>query len=119
MTLIVNFSCQYEGILGQDFWKEHRTTIKYCDRTITMNEVIMSFDNDTNRANNETHKLTLKPRMRVLYEYPLNLNTRIIVSQPALGCLKSVAMRKLLEHSNTFNRLPYMATVLAIGRMAP
>jgi hypothetical protein len=30
------FDCQYDGILGQDFWKNKRATINYCDRTITM-----------------------------------------------------------------------------------
>ena len=45
-----NFGCQYDGILGQDFWKLHRVTINYCDRTITMNDVIMRFDSETDRT---------------------------------------------------------------------
>jgi len=57
-----NFGCQYDGILGQDFWKNNRATINYCDRTITMGEVIMSFDNEVNEVKNKSHKLTLKTR---------------------------------------------------------
>lgn len=49
-----DFGCQYYGILGQDFWKNNRDTINYCDRTITMDEVIMSFDNEVNKAKNKS-----------------------------------------------------------------
>ena len=48
------FDCQYDGILGQDFWKDKRATINYCDRTITMGEVVINFDNETNKVVNET-----------------------------------------------------------------
>lgn len=34
-----NFGCQYNGILGQDFWKK-QSYHTYCDRTITMSDVI-------------------------------------------------------------------------------
>jgi len=34
-----NYGCQYDGILSQDFWKNHRATINYCDHTITINDV--------------------------------------------------------------------------------
>jgi orotate phosphoribosyltransferase-like protein len=55
-----DFGCQYDGILGQDFWKNNKSTINYCDRTITMGEVIMSFDNEINEAKNKSYALTLK-----------------------------------------------------------
>lgn len=55
-----SFDCLYDGILGQDFWKNKRATINYCDRTITMGKVIINFDVETNSVVNETHKLTLK-----------------------------------------------------------
>jgi len=44
------FSCQYDGILGQEFWRKYRATINYCDRTITMNDVTMNFDSETDRT---------------------------------------------------------------------
>jgi hypothetical protein len=53
-----SFDCQYYGILGQDFWKNKRTTINYCDHKITMGEVTINIDDKTNRAVRETHKLT-------------------------------------------------------------
>lgn len=55
-----SFDCRYDGILGQDFWKNNRATINYCDRTSTMDEVTMNFDDETNRTLGKTHKLTLK-----------------------------------------------------------
>jgi hypothetical protein len=57
-----DFGCQYDGILSQDFWKKYRATINYCDRTITMNDAVLKFDNKTNETKNETYKLILKPR---------------------------------------------------------
>ena len=41
------FDCRYDGILGQDFWKEKGATIDYCNREITMGEVVMDFDDKT------------------------------------------------------------------------
>jgi len=65
-----DFGYQYDGILGHDFWKTHRSTINYCDRTITMGEVIMSFDNEVNEAKNKSHKLTLKTRTEIIVQLP-------------------------------------------------
>ena len=65
-----NFGCQYDGILGQDFWKLHRATINYCDCIITMSDVIMSFDSETDRTKAETCKLTLKPRTENIVHLP-------------------------------------------------
>jgi hypothetical protein len=53
-----SFECNYDGILGQDFWKDKRAFINYCDRKIIMGEVMMNFDDETNRAVRETYKLT-------------------------------------------------------------
>jgi hypothetical protein len=66
----IDFSCLYDGILGQDFWKKHRATIDYCDRTIRMDDIIMSFDNETDVTENKTHKLTLKPRTENIVRLP-------------------------------------------------
>jgi len=57
-----SFDCRYGGILGQDFWKGKRATLDHCRCTITMNEVTMNFDKETDRITGKTHKLTLKSR---------------------------------------------------------
>ena len=57
-----SFDCQYNGILHQDFWKNKRATINYCDHKIIMGEVTINFDDETNRAVTETYKLTLKTK---------------------------------------------------------
>ena len=57
-----DFGCQYDGILSQDFRKNNRATVNYCDRTVTMDEVIMSFNNEVSKAKSKSHKLTLKTR---------------------------------------------------------
>ena len=64
------FSCQYDGILGQDFWRKYRATINYCDRTITMNDVTMNFDSETDRTKGKIYKLTLKPRIESIVRLP-------------------------------------------------
>jgi hypothetical protein len=56
-----SFECNYDGILGQDFWQDKRA-INYCDRKITMGEVTINFDDETNRAVRETYRLTRKTR---------------------------------------------------------
>jgi len=65
-----NFGSQYDGILGLNFWKLHRATIDYCSRIITMSDVTVSFDNETDRTLVETYKLTLKPRTENIVRLP-------------------------------------------------
>jgi len=55
-----SFDCQYDGILGHDFWKNKRAIINCCDHKITMGEVAINFEDGPNRAVRETYKLTLK-----------------------------------------------------------
>jgi len=76
-----DFGYQYDGILGQDFWKTHRSTINYCNRTITMGEVIMSFDNEVNEAKNKSHKLTLKTRTERIVHIPTKSKGQRIISK--------------------------------------
>jgi hypothetical protein len=56
------FNYHYDGILGQDFWKDKKATINYCDRTITMGEIVINFDNETNSVIGGNYKITLKGR---------------------------------------------------------
>jgi len=75
------FDCQYDGILGQDFWKNKRAAINYCDRTITMGEVLINFDNESNKVVNETHRLTLKTRTESIVRLPTKSKGRGIMSK--------------------------------------
>jgi hypothetical protein len=56
------FSCQYDGILGRDFWRNNGATVNCCDRTITMGEVKLNFDDKITDTTSKTHTLTLKTR---------------------------------------------------------
>jgi len=54
--------CRYDEILGQDFWKHKGATIDYCNREITMGEVVMDFDDEPDEttdpnANFKIHSL--------------------------------------------------------------
>jgi hypothetical protein len=69
-TVGSDFGCHYDGILGQDFWKKYKATINYSDRTITMSDVVLKFDNKTNETKNETYKLILKPRTESIVRLP-------------------------------------------------
>jgi hypothetical protein len=42
-TMGNSFECNYDGILGQDFWKDKRVIINYCDRKIITEEVTINF----------------------------------------------------------------------------
>ena len=57
-----SFDCQYDGILGQDFWKNKRATINYCDCTTAMGLIMI------NRVVSETHKLTSKTRIESIVQ---------------------------------------------------
>ena len=74
------FDCQY-GILGQDVWKNKGATINYCDRTITMGEVLINFDNETNKVVNETPRLTLKTRTESIIRLPTKSKGHGIISK--------------------------------------
>ena len=45
-----NFDFRYDGILGQDFWKCKGATIDYCNRVITMDDVVLDFDDEPNET---------------------------------------------------------------------
>jgi hypothetical protein len=64
------FDCHYDGILGQDIWKDKNTTSNYCDRTITMGEVIINFD-DTNSVIGGPRKITLNGRTQNIVQLPI------------------------------------------------
>jgi hypothetical protein len=75
-----SFDCQYDGILGQDFWKDKRATINYCDRIITMGEVVINFD-ETDKVVNETRKLKLKARTENIVKLPTKYKGHGILSK--------------------------------------
>jgi len=74
-----SFDYQYDGILGQDFWKDKRATI-YCNRKITMGEVTINFD-ETNRALRESKKLSLKTRTENIVQLPTKSKGHGILSK--------------------------------------
>jgi len=76
-----DFGCKYDGILGQDFWKNNKATINYCDRTITMGKVTMSFDNEINEAKIKSHTLTLKTRADSIVQLPTKSKGLEIISK--------------------------------------
>jgi len=91
-----SFSCQYDGILGQDFWKTYRATINYCDRTITMNDVTMNFDSETDKTKDKIHKLTLKPRTKSIVSLPTKSEGLGIIPKREIvpGVYLAVVIRK-------------------------
>jgi len=76
-----SFDCQYDGILSQEFWKNKRATINYCDRRVAMGEVLINFDNETNKIVNETHRLTLKTRTESITRLPTKSKGHGIISK--------------------------------------
>ena len=80
-----DFGCQYDGILGRDFWKSNRATINCCDRIITMGEVIISFDKEVNEAKNECVKVTLKSRTESRVQLPTKSKGLGIISKQEIA----------------------------------
>ena len=76
-----SFDCQYDGILGQDFWIDKEATINYCDRKITMGEVTINFDSETNETVRDTYKLTLKNRTESIVQLPTKSKGHGIISK--------------------------------------
>ena len=76
-----NFNCQYDGILGQDSWKNNRATINYCDHTITKDDAIINFDNEADQEKDMTHKLTLKNRTESIVQLPTNSKGLGVISK--------------------------------------
>jgi hypothetical protein len=75
-----SFDCRYDGILGQDFWKDKRATIDYCNCVITMGEIVMDFDEPDETAD-VNHILTLKSRAESIVRLPAKSNGIGIVSK--------------------------------------
>jgi len=57
-----DLGCRYDGILGRDFWKDRGATIDYCNRVITMSEVVLDFDDKPDETTESTRLLTLNSR---------------------------------------------------------
>jgi hypothetical protein len=79
-----SFECQYDGILGRDFWENKEATINYCDRTIIMGEVLLDFDNKTDRAASKHCKLTLKARNKHIVKLPTKFKVHGVISKKEL-----------------------------------
>jgi hypothetical protein len=64
------FDCRYDGILGQDFWKDKGATIEYCNREITVGELVMDFDEEPEETTDLTRLVTLKSRAESIVRLP-------------------------------------------------
>jgi hypothetical protein len=57
-----DFGSRYDAILGQDFWRDRGATVDYCNREITMGEVVMHFDDSSDETADSTQLLTVISR---------------------------------------------------------
>jgi len=56
-----DFDCRYDGILGQDFWKDKKATIYYCNHEIPVGEVV-DFDDEPDETTDLNRSLNLRAR---------------------------------------------------------
>ena len=78
------FDFRYDGILGQDFWKCKRATIDYCNRVITMGEVVLNFDDKPDETTDINHVLTLKSRTESIVRLPTKSKGLGVISKSEL-----------------------------------
>lgn len=64
------FGIQYDGILGRDFFEDKQSIISYCDRQISMGDVVVRFDPKPDKINGDNCKLTLKARSENIVKLP-------------------------------------------------
>jgi hypothetical protein len=74
-----NFGCRYDGILGQDFWKSKEATIDYCNRKITMGNVVIDETTDFPQL------LTVKSRTAFIVRLPTKTRGTGIISKGELA----------------------------------
>jgi len=79
------FDCRYDGILGQDFWRNKGATIDYSNREITMGEAVMDFDNKPDESTDLTQLLTLKSRAESIVRLPSKSRGFGIISKGELA----------------------------------
>jgi len=79
------FDCRYNGILGQDFWRDKGAIIDYCNREITMGEVVMDFDDKLDETTDLTRLLILKSRTESIVQLPTKSRGTGIISKGELA----------------------------------
>ena len=79
------FDFRYDGILGQDFWKDKGATTDYCDRVITMDEVVIDFDDEPDEMTDVNQTLTLKSRAESIVRLPTKSRRIGIISKSELA----------------------------------
>jgi hypothetical protein len=75
-----NLQWQYDGILGRDFWEDKEANISYCDRKITMKDVVIEFDPKSENTN-VPDKITLKARSENLMAVPTSSKGQGLISR--------------------------------------
>jgi hypothetical protein len=77
-----DFVCRYDGILGQDFWRDRGATIDYCNFVTTMGDVVLDFDDETTDS---TQLLTITSRTESIVRLPTKSSGIGIVSKGELA----------------------------------
>lgn len=79
-----NLQWQYDGILGRDFWEDKRANISYCDRRVTMGNVVIDFDPKTN-GTDTSRKIKLRARCENIVRLPTLSKGQGLISKMELA----------------------------------
>jgi hypothetical protein len=80
-----DFGCRYDGILGRDFWKDRGASIDFCNRVITMGEIVLQFDNKPDETIDSTRLLTLNSRTESIVRLLTKSSGFGIITKEELG----------------------------------
>jgi hypothetical protein len=76
-----DLGCRYDGILERDFWKDRGATIDYCNRVITMSDVVLHFADIPDERTDSTRLLTQNSRTESIVRLPTKSNAFGIVTK--------------------------------------
>ena len=79
-----DFDCRYDGILGQDFWKDKEATINYCNRVISMGDVVLDFHDKPHVTTDLTPLQTIRARTESIVRLPTEFKGFGIISKREL-----------------------------------
>ena len=84
------FGGRYDGILGQDFWKDRGAAIDYCNRVITMGGVVLRFDDKSDEMTDSTRLLTVHSRTERIVRLPTKFYIlAMLLGQRVLSLMRS------------------------------
>jgi hypothetical protein len=79
------FDFRNDGILGQYFWNGKRDTIDYCNLVITMVELVLYFDEESDKMTNVNLILTLTSIAETIVRLPTKSKGFGIISKCQLA----------------------------------